>query len=41
MNINEILRFWLKIEKKKRILFSERCKMLKEMNSCGFDITRP
>ena len=41
MNINEILPFWLKIEKKKHILFSERCKMLNEMDNCGFDIARP
>ena len=41
MNINEILLFWLKIEKKKHVLFSERRKMFNEMDHCGFDITRP
>ena len=41
MNINEILLFWLKIEGKKNILFSERFKMLNEMDHCGFDIIRP
>ena len=35
MNINEILLFWLKI------LFSERRKMINEMDIYGFDIARP
>ena len=41
MNINELVIFWLKIEKKKTTLFSERCKILNEIDNCGFDIARP
>ena len=41
MNINEILLFWLKNEGKKHILFSERCKMLNEVDIYDNDIALP
>ena len=51
MNINEMILFWPQIERKTlfwpqierktHILFSERCKMLNEIDSCGFDSARP